>query len=77
MAAMPLNAPWARPTSRQENTPVGTTRASARSEMCCASCRLGAAAASDSATGATAIEVMIAATAKPVTANGSKLNSNT
>ena len=57
----------------QENTPVGTTFASSRSEMCSASSKFGAIAASDNATGATANDVMIAATAKPVTASGLKV----
>ena len=63
--------------SSTEPTPVGTTLASSRSEMCSASSKLGATASSDSATGATAKEVMMAATANPVTARGSKLNNST
>ena len=62
-AIMPAIAPWVTPMSSTEPTPVGTTLASSRSEMCSVSSRLGATAASESDTGATANEVMIAASA--------------
>ena len=65
---MPVSAPWATPTSRHEPTPVGTTLAKSRNEMCVRSSTPGATASSDSATGATASDVMMLAMANPVTA---------
>ena len=65
------------PTSKHEPTPVGTTLASSRSEMCSRSATAGAMASSDKATGATASDVMMLAMANPVMSSGFMANNRT
>ena len=64
------------PTSRHDTTPVGTSLARSRSEMCSRLATVGATASSDNATGATASDVMMLAIAKPVIARASSMANN-
>lgn len=58
--------PWAKPTPTDVTTPVGTIPYSSRSDIAFGVATIGGAASSDMATGATASEITIAASPKPM-----------